>query len=506
MTDTSHEPFDLLIIGGGINGAGIARDAAGRGLKVALCEMGDLACATSSASSKLIHGGLRYLELLQFRLVRESLAEREILLAIAPHLVRPLRFVMPHTPALRPAWMLRAGLFLYDHLSRRVTLPPSSGVDLTTSEFGTALAPGYRRGFVYSDCQVDDARLVVLNARDAADRGAIVHTRTRFDTATTDGTLWRAMLDAGRGGRPSELQARVLVNATGPWVTRTLAGIPGAERRHRMRPVKGSHIVVPRLYAGEHAFILQNDDGRIVFVIPFEDDYSLIGTTEVGVPDDFDSVDASEMEIDYLCQAARRYLSASITADDVLWSYAGVRPLFDGDDSAASKLSRDYALDLDRADLRAPILNVYGGKLTTYRKLAEHAVDMLAPFVSPMGAPWTATRPLPGGDLPEGGIERLVRRLVAQHPALEARAVSALARRHGSLADEVLAGAAASRGAMRHFGADLYAFEVDYLVAREWARDAEDVLWRRTKAGLHLGADARAELAAYLGRATADAH
>lgn len=505
MTDAPREPYDLLIIGGGVNGAGIARDASGRGLRVALCEKGDLAGATSSASSKLIHGGLRYLEQFQFRLVRESLAEREVLLAIAPHIVQPMRFVMPHTPALRPAWMLRAGLFLYDRLSRRVTLPPSSSVDLATSAFGAGLEPGYRRAFVYSDCHVDDARLVVLNARDAADRGAHIHTRTRFETATPAGTLWRAVLRDSRNGRPLEVHARVLVNATGPWVTRTLAALPGAEQRHRMRPIKGSHIMVPRLYAGEHAFILQNDDQRIVFVIPFEGDYSLIGTTDVSVPDDFDAVAISDTEVEYLCRAVNRYFSASITSHDVLWSYAGVRPLFDGGETESSKVSRDYALELDDSGARPPILSVYGGKLTTYRKLAEHALDTLAPFAESMGGPWTATRPLPGGALPEGGIEGLVRDLAGQYPALEGRLLAALARRHGSLAGEVLAGASAQAGTDHHFGADLYDFEVDYLVRREWARNAEDVLWRRTKLGLRLGAGASEELAAYLRRATAGA-
>jgi glycerol-3-phosphate dehydrogenase len=495
MPDAPPDTFDLLIIGGGVNGVGIARDASGRGLRVALCEMGDLASATSSASSKLIHGGLRYLEHYEFRLVRESLAEREVLLAIAPHIVRPLRFVMPHVPELRPAWMLRTGLFLYDHLSHRVTLPGSRSVDLATSPLGAALKPGFRRGFAYSDCQVDDARLVVLTARDAADRGADILTRTRFVSASPAGTLWRAAVEDVRNGRRSEIHARVLVNASGPWVAKTLDALPGAEQPHRIRLVKGSHIVVPRLHPGEHAFILQNDDGRVVFVIPFENDYSLLGTTDVVVSGVPDPVTISDDEVEYLCRAVNRYLAKAATPDDIVWTYAGLRALFDAEESEASQVSRDYALELDTAPDRPPILDIYGGKLTTYRKLAERAVDMLAPFVSSLGPAWTAGSALPGGALPEGGIDVLVQTLAEQFPAHGRSLLTALAHRHGTLAAEVLAGA---RSGNTHFGADLHAFEVDYLVRREWAEQAEDVLWRRTKTGLRLEPAARARLAAYL--------
>jgi len=407
MPDALPETLDLLIIGGGINGVGIARDASGRGLAVALCEMGDLASATSSASSKLIHGGLRYLEHFEFRLVREALAEREVLLRIAPHIVHPIRFIMPHVPELRPAWMIRAGLFLYDRLSRRVTLPASRGVDLT-SAYGADLKPGLRRGFAYSDCWVDDARLVVLNARDAADRGARIFTRTRFESATPTGSSWRVVLKDSRDGRRTEMQARVLVNATGPWLTRTLDTLPGAEQRHRLRLVKGSHIVVPRLYPGDHALILQNDDQRVVFVIPFEDDYSLIGTTDVVVCGDPAAAAISDDEVAYLCRAVNRYLAKTSTPDDVVWSYSGVRPLFDDGESKASEVSRDYALELDRHDDAPPVLSVYGGKLTTYRKLAERTLDTLAPLFPSIGPSWTAGRALPGGALAEGGIDGLV--------------------------------------------------------------------------------------------------
>jgi glycerol-3-phosphate dehydrogenase len=484
MPDAPPEPFDLLIIGGGINGVGIARDASGRGLRVALCEMDDLASATSSASSKLIHGGLRYLEHFEFRLVRESLAEREVLLAIAPHIVRPLRFVMPHVPELRPAWMLRAGLFLYDRLSRRVTLPGSRSIDLAASAIGTALKPGFRRGFIYSDCQVDDARLVVLNARDAADRGALILTRTRFVSATPAEIGWRVVVEDTRDGRSREMHARVVVNATGPWVTGTLDALPGAEQRH-------------------HAFILQNDDKRVVFVIPFENDYSIIGTTDVVISGAPDSASISDDEVEYLCRAVNRYLTTATTPDNVIWSYAGVRSLFDDGETDASQITRDYALELDSHIDRAPILTVYGGKLTTYRRLSERVLEKLEPMFTSMGPPWTADVALPGGALPEGGMDTLVETLADQFPGLEERLLMALARRHGSLAAEVLAGASADNGGNRHFGADLHAFEVDYLVRREWAQRAEDVLWRRTKTGLRLEPAARERLAAYLDETSA---
>ena len=498
MSDAPSELFDLLIIGGGINGVGIARDAAGRGLRVALCEMGDLGSATSSASSKLIHGGLRYLEHLEFRLVRESLAEREVLLAIAPHIVRPLRFIMPHAKGLRPAWMLRAGLFLYDRLSRRVTLPGSRSVDLATSEWGADLKPGFRRGFVYSDCRVDDARLVVLNARDAADRGARILTRTRFVSASVNETGWRVVAEDTRHRRTVEMHARVLVNATGPWVTRTLDALPDAERHYRIRLVKGSHIVVPRLSTGEHAYILQNDDGRVVFVIPFEKDYSLIGTTDVVVSGSPESAEISDDEVEYLCRAVNRYLAKPTTPADVVWSYAGVRALFDDGETEASRVTRDYALELDARGNRPPILDVYGGKLTTYRKLSERAVDKLTPLFSSVGPAWTATRPLPGGTLPDGGIDALLQSLAERYADFEQNHLEALIRRHGSLAGEVLAGAGSEAQSNRHFGADLYAFEVDYLLRREWAEEVDDVLWRRTKAGMRLGPAARESVATYI--------
>jgi glycerol-3-phosphate dehydrogenase len=431
------------------------------------------------------------------------LAEREVLLRIAPHIVHPMRFVMPHVPELRPAWMIRAGLFLYDRLSRRVTLPASRSIDLTTSAYGSAFKPGLRRGFAYSDCWVDDARLVVLNARGAADRGARILTRTRFKSATRAGAQWRVILEDSRDGRHTEMLTRVLVNATGPWLTKTLDTLPDAEQRHSIRLVKGSHIVVPRLYAGDHALILQNDDERVVFVIPFENDYSLIGTTDIAVDREPGSAAIGDDEVDYLCRAVNRYLAKRCTPDAVVWSYTGVRPLFDDGASKAAEVSRDYALELDRHDDTPPVLSVYGGKLTTYRRLAERAVDVLTPLFPSAGPPWTADQALPGGALPEGGIDALVEELHRQHPTLDHAVLARIAGRHGSLAADVLAGAAETS---QHFGADLYAFEVDYLVRREWAQTAEDVLWRRTKSGLHLDPAAAKTVSDYMQLHAASEH
>lgn len=498
MPETSSETFDLLIIGGGINGVGIARDAAGRGLRVALCEQDDLGGATSSSSSKLIHGGLRYLEHYEFRLVREALAEREVLLANAPHIVRPMRFLMPHVSELRPVWMIRAGLFLYDHLSRRVSLPASRGVDLATDPRGRAFRPGFRRAFEYSDCWVDDARLVVLNAMDAADRGAQILTRTRFVSATPEAEGWRARLESTVDGRATELRARILVNAAGPWLARAIDCIKGAEQRHAVRLVKGSHIVVRRLYPGEDALILQNDDGRVVFVIPFEGEYSLVGTTDVVVSGQPESASISAEEIDYLCRAVNRYLATPCTPQDVVWSYSGVRPLFDGGESEASEISRDYALELEASEQRPALLSVYGGKLTTYRRLAERALETLEHLLPSLGPAWTASSALPGGSLPRGGMDELLEELETGHPHLPAGLLERLVARHGSLTARVLDGAVGARGTGLHFGADLHAFEVDYFVQREWARSAEDILWRRTKSGLGIDAAGARALAEYL--------
>jgi glycerol-3-phosphate dehydrogenase len=439
---------DLLVIGGGINGVGIARDAAGRGLKVLLCEKGDLAGATSSASSKMIHGGLRYLEHGAFRLVRESLAEREVLLRAAPHLVRPMRFVLPHGPGQRPRWMLRVGLFLYDRLGGARSLPASASVDLREGAFAAPLRDGVRDGFVYSDCVVDDARLTVANAADAARRGAAILTRIEFAEARRDGAVWRAALVADDGTK-REVAARILVNAAGPWAAeaRARAGLSG---RAGLRLVKGSHIVVRRLYDGDHAYLLQNDDGRVVFAIPFERDYTLIGTTESAATAP-QAGPVTEAEIAYLCRAIGRWFTRAPEPSDIVWCFSGVRPLYDDGARSASAASRDYVFELDAAG--APALSIFGGKLTTYRRLAEAALARLAPHLPGIGPPWTATAMLPVDDLP---------------------------------------------GSSSEFAPGLGRSEVDFLVREKWARTADDILWRRTKLGLAASPEQRAALARFL--------
>jgi glycerol-3-phosphate dehydrogenase len=489
---------DLLVIGGGINGAGIARDAAGRNLSVLLVERDDLGAHTSSASSKLIHGGLRYLEHLEIRLVAESLAEREVLLRVAGHLVHPVRFIMPHVPQLRPRWMIRTGLFLYDHLGRRTRLPGSHAVRLDRPPYSAVLKPEYRHGFIYSDCRVDDARLVVANARDARARGAAICTRTELVAAKREGGLWRAQL-RGQGG-DREVAARAIVNAAGPWVKAVLNERLNQPSRDNVRLVRGSHVVVPPLYEGDHAFILQNDDRRVVFMIPFEERYTLVGTTDVPHEGDPSRPEASAAEVEYLCRAASRYLRRAVSPEDVLWRYAGVRPLYDDGSANPSELTRDYVLRLDTDQAAAPVLSIFGGKITTYRRLAEYAVQKLAPWFPAMGPAWTADAPLPGAMIPRGDGERFARRLHERFPRLPLPLLQSLSRRHGALAYEVLGNAGAVAELGPHFGAQLYAREIDYLVANEWAVSAEDVLWRRTKAGLELGPAQREALARYLAR------
>jgi glycerol-3-phosphate dehydrogenase len=496
---TAH-PYrvDLLVVGGGINGVGIARDAAGRGLKVLLIEQGDLASGTSSASSKLIHGGLRYLEQYEFRLVAEALAEREILLRNAPHIVRALRFVMPHVPELRPAWMLRAGLLLYDCLARRQTLPGSHAVDLRSSADGAGLRPGLVKGFVYSDCWVDDARLVVLTARSAADLGAAVLSRTSCSAAQRQGGLWRATLRLP-DGTFTEVAAKALVNATGPWVRQFLVKSLGLSTTINLKLVKGSHIVVPRLYDGDHAFILQNDDRRVIFVYAYEGNYTLVGTTDIETPGPPAPCAASAEEVIYLVRAVNRYFTRALTPGDVVWTYCGVRPLFDDGAASPSAVTRDYVLALDGGLDTAPVLSVFGGKITTYRRLAERVLERLAPWFPGMGKPWTTEAPLPGGRLP-GGLRAYGDTLARDCAGLPESLLAALLGRHGSLCRDVLGDARTVASLGEHFGADLYAREVDYFVAREWARTAEDVLWRRTKAGLHLTHEQAHAVARHLSR------
>jgi glycerol-3-phosphate dehydrogenase len=475
--------YDLLVIGGGINGAGIARDAAGRGLSVLLVEAADLAGATSSASSKLIHGGLRYLEQYEFRLVAEALAEREILLRVAAHLVSPMRFVMPQVPGLRPRWMIRLGLFLYDHLARRSLLPGSQPVRLDLSPYRHTLRPGLRHGFAYSDCRVDDARLVIANVKDAAARGAEVRVRTELVSAHRAAGQWQASLSGGE-----LVAARAIANAAGPWVKRVLNERLAQPSADQVRLVQGSHIVLPRLYEGAHAFVLQNDDRRVVFLIPFEERFTLIGTTDVPLQGEGVAARASDEEVRYLCDAVNRYVARPVSRSQVLWSYAGVRPLYDDGSRDPSAVTRDYVLRLDDEQGAAPVLSVFGGKITTYRRLAEQVLDKLAGYFPHARGPWTASAPLPGSDL--AGEKDAYGELCARYPKLPAEVLRGVFRRHGALASEVLG----EGDVGENYGAGLTEREVRYFIDAEWARSAEDVLWRRSKAGLHLDARQRARI------------
>ncbi|HSJ98901.1 MAG TPA: glycerol-3-phosphate dehydrogenase [Myxococcota bacterium] len=495
MKSQMPETVDLLVIGGGINGAGIARDAAGRGLSVTLVEMGDLASATSSWSSKLIHGGLRYLEQYEFGLVREALQEREVLLRLAPHIIRPLLFVLPHDASMRPAWMIRAGLWLYDHLGGRITLPGSKSVSFPHLEFGAGLKPELRSGFVYSDCRVDDSRLTVINAVAARDKGAAVLTRTRFEGARRVDGAWEATV-AGPGGARS-LRARALVNAAGPWVMETLGRIAVERVAGRVRLVKGSHVIVPKVHSLGHAYILQNPDKRVVFVIPYEGRFSLIGTTDVEVPRIEDAARITDEETDYLLAAANRFLARPLARSDVVSSYAGVRPLYDDGAANPSELTRDYVLKVDHEAGRAPLLTIFGGKITTYRRLAEEAMEKLGPFFPGLNAPWTAGQALPGGALPHFNAFR--DEMHRQYPRLGRELVEGIVRRHGSRATAILGDASALEHLGRHFGAGLTEREVEFLRAEEWAATAEDILWRRTKCGLHMTPQERTAVAEYVG-------
>ena len=491
-----HSTYDVLVVGGGINGAGIARDAAGRGLSVLLCEQDDLASHTSSASTKLIHGGLRYLEHLQLALVRKALIEREILLASAPHLMRPLRFVLPHDAHLRPAWLIGAGLFLYDHLARRRLLAGSARIDLRHHAAGTALKAQYAQGFVYSDGWTNDARLVVLNAVDAQARGALILTRTRCEKLEPLQGRWLATL-ATPSGRQT-IVARVAVNATGPWVSRFARDASPVKVYHSVRLVKGSHIVVPRLYAHRFAYLLQNDDHRIVFVIPYERDFTLIGTTDVEYTDDPGAVRIEPGEVDYLCAAVNRYFAKSVQPTEVVWSYSGVRPLLEDEASDPASVSRDYALELDREP--APLLTVLGGKITTYRKLAESAVDMLARELGSRSEPWTARALLPGGDLPHGVYARFLRSLERSYPWLPATLRYRYAHAYGTRLAVILDGARSLSDLGEELLPELYEREVDFLCRMEFAQTAEDILRRRTRLGLYVGRAGIARLEEWLAR------
>ncbi|MGB0697053.1 MAG: glycerol-3-phosphate dehydrogenase [Rhodospirillaceae bacterium] len=491
---------DLLIIGGGINGCGIARDATGRGLSVTLCEQGDLAQATSSSSTKLFHGGLRYLEYYEFRLVREALKEREVLLRAMPHISWPLRFVLPHHTGLRPAWFLRLGLFLYDHLGGRKILPPTRDVDLRRDAVGMPLKDQFKKGFEYSDCWVDDARLVVLNARDAANRGAEVLVRTRVVAAIREDNAWTVTLEDLDSGHIWPMRAKGLVNAGGPWVDRILKNRLDSAPPAKIRLVRGSHIVVKKQFDHDRAYIFQNADKRIIFAIPYEQDFTLIGTTDADHTGNPEEAVCSPEEADYLRRMAGEYLKTPIAPDDVVWSFSGVRPLYDDGASSATAATRDYVLHVDESPAgTAPLLSVFGGKITTFRKLAEAALGKLEPYYPQASGAWTAGAPLPGGDFPVDGLPALCAELTAALPSLPARTAHRLARAYGTDAKSVLTGVKTEADLGQHFGHGLYEREVRWLMEREWARNAEDVLWRRSKLGLWFSEAEARDLAAWMG-------
>jgi glycerol-3-phosphate dehydrogenase len=489
--------FDVFVIGGGINGCGIARDAAGRGYSVFLAEMNDLASGTSSWSTKLIHGGLRYLEHYEFRLVREALRERELLWRSAPHIIRPMRFVLPHQRGLRPAWLLRLGLFLYDHIGGREALPKTRMIDLRRDPMGRALKPGFSTAFEFSDCLVDDARLVVLNARDAAARGAEIRTRTKVVAARRTDGHWQVEIAAAEGGRQETVTARLVVNAAGPWVDRVLAEVAGEAGAHNVRLVQGSHIVVPRRLDDARAFFFQAPDGRVVFAIPYEGDFTLIGTTDRDFSGDPAGAQATEAEIAYLCDAASAYFAAPVQRADVVWAFSGVRPLYDDGASKAQEATRDYVL---REAGEPAMINVFGGKLTTYRRLAEAVMAKIEARIGRKGPRWTHSAALPGGSFPARAVPAQVAALRAARPQLDAARAERLVRLYGTEAAEA---SGAPDAADHDFGAGLRRTELDYLIRREWAKTGEDVLWRRTKLGLRLSEAEATEVDAYVRAAAA---
>jgi glycerol-3-phosphate dehydrogenase len=497
-TQQEYKEYDLLVIGGGINGAGIARDAAGRGLRVLLCEKDDLASHTSSASTKLIHGGLRYLEYYEFGLVRKALKEREVLLRAAPHIIRPLRFVMPHVSSLRPAWMIRAGLFLYDHLSHREVLPGSHSVQLRRHPAGVPLLETMTRGFIYSDAWVDDARLVVLNALDAKERGATVLTRTRFVSAERQAKHWLARITT-EGQQPRTIRTRAIVNAGGPWASRLLRQTIAHTQHNDLRLVKGSHIVTKKLFDHDHAYIFQNPDKRIVFAIPFQGEFTLIGTTDVEYHGNPAKVSISPEEISYLCESVNRYFSHKIAPADVVWSYSGVRPLLAGEDADnPSAVTRDYQLDLDAPDDQAPVLSVFGGKITTFRRLAEDAVDLLKGALAFDKPTWTAAATLPGGDLPNADFGAFFADLQSRYPWLSQELAQRYARSYGSRAMRMLGDAKSVAALGEELSPGLFEIEARYLVDQEWAMTADDILWRRSKLGLYATVESISRLTHWL--------
>ena len=490
MTSTS-DMIDLFVIGGGINGAGVARDAAGRGLSVVLCEKDDLAQGTSSRSGKLVHGGLRYLEYYEFRLVREALIEREVLLAAAPHIIWPMRFVLPHSPDDRPAWLVRLGLFLYDNLGGRRKLPGTRTLDLRRAPEGAPLLDSYHKGFEYSDCWVDDARLVVLNAVGAAEKGATVLTRTAVTQVRREDGAWTVTTTDAASGETRSFRARCLVNCAGPWVSDFITRVAGSNSARNVRLVKGSHIIVPKWWAGSHAYLVQNHDKRVIFINPYEGDKALIGTTDIAYDGRAEDVTADASEIDYLLAAVNRYFKEKLRPDDVLHSFSGVRPLFDDGQGNPSAVTRDYVFDLDQTG-GAPILNVFGGKITTFRELAERGMHKLRDIFSDMGGDWTETAPLPGGDMANADYESYANLLRELNPWMPRGLVHHYGRLYGTRTRDVVAGATSLADLGTHFGGNLYEAEARYLVAHEWAQTPEDILTRRTKHYLHLTPDQQA--------------
>ncbi len=497
---TEGQPYDIAVIGGGINGCGIARDAAGRGLCVLLAEQHDLASHTSSASTKLIHGGLRYLENYDFRLVREALLERERLLEAAPHIIWPLRFVLPHNPAIRPAWLVRLGLMFYDRLAPRRNLPGSAMIDLGLDPIGGDLNPGFKTAFAYSDCWVDDSRLVALTALDAAERGADIVTRTKVMSAVRTEGLWELKLRKSGSCAETKIRAKAVVNAAGPWVADVLGRGLGLKTAKRVRAVKGSHIVVPALYAGDHAFIFQNEDKRIVFAIPYERHFTLIGTTDVPFEGDPGHVQAGSGEIEYLCGCVSRYFRVPVRPSDVVWTYSGVRPLHDDGSADPSAVTRDYVFDLDAPEGEAPALSIFGGKITTFRRLAEHALAALRPHFPAMGPAWTSKAKLPGGDMKDADFGAFATDMRKRWPILPADVSRRLARSYGTRAERILGDARSMTDLGRDFGCGLTEAELDYLARDEWAQTADDALWRRSKLGLHLSKAQAESVAAYYGK------
>lgn len=480
--------YDLFIIGGGINGCGIARDAAGRGLSVYLCEKDDLAQGTSSASTKLIHGGLRYLEHYEFRLVRESLIEREVLLNNAPHIIWPLRFVLPHKKGMRPAWLLRLGLFLYDNLGGREILPGTSNVNLTTDEAGKPLLDIYKKAFEYSDCWVDDARFVALNAIDAKERGAVIETRTKCTSAKRVDGIWHLIVENQQDGTTRTIKAKALINASGPWVQDVIEGCGLKFSNDGIRLVRGSHIIVPKIYEHDRAYIFQNEDGRIFFSIPYENDFTLIGTTDEDHKGDVNAVEISTEEIKYLCKSAEEYFTKKITPEDVVWSYSGVRPLYDDGASAAQEATRDYVLKVHGDGENAPVLNIFGGKITTYRKLSEAVLAKMKPFFPNMKEAWTSKASLPGGDFEVKEIESKIQQLLVDFPYLTPKWAVRLFKMYGTRAWTILEQSVKKEDLGQDFGATLSEREVHFLINEEWATSVEDILWRRSKLGLHMTA------------------